>query len=62
MPVGLGADSGLPVAAQLVGPAFKDRTLLMFARALERGLADAATGAPALSVAPDFAGKGGELA
>ena len=62
VPVGLGADSGLPVAAQLVGPAFKDRTLLMFARALERGLADAATGAPALSVAPDFAGKGGELA
>lgn len=62
VPVGLGADSGLPVAAQLVGPAFKDRTLLMFARALERGLADAAMGAPALSVAPDFAGKGGELA
>lgn len=62
VPVGLGADSGLPVAAQLVGPAFKDRTLLMFARAVERGLADAATGAPALSVAPDFAGKGGELA
>lgn len=62
VPVGLGADSGLPVAAQLVGPAFKDRTLLMFARALERGLADAATGAPVLSVAPDFARKGGELA
>ena len=62
VPVGLGADSGLPVAAQLVGPAFKDRQLLTFARALERGLADAATGAPALSVAPDFAGKGGELA
>lgn len=62
VPVGLGADSGLPVAAQLVGPAFKDRTLLMFARALERGLADAATGAPVLSVASDFAGKGGELA
>lgn len=62
VPLGLGADSGLPVAAQLVGPAFKDRTMLMFARALERGLADAATGAPALSVAPAFAGKGGELA
>lgn len=62
VPVGLGADSGLPVAAQLVGPAFKDRTLLMFARALEHGLADSATGAPVLSVAPDFAGKGGELA
>ena len=32
-----------------------------YARALERSFADAATGAPALSVAPDFAGKGGEL-
>ena len=62
VPLGLGAESHLPVAAQLVGPAFKDRTLLMFARALERGFADAATGAPALTVAPDFAGKGGELA
>ena len=62
VPLGLGADSGLPVAAQLVGPAFKDRTMLMFARALERGLTDAATGAPALSVAPACAGKGGELA
>ncbi len=62
VPLGLGSDSGLPVAAQLVGPAFKDRTLLMFARALESGVADAATGAPALSVAPAFAGKGGELA
>ena len=62
VPLGLGADSGLPVAAQLVGPAFKDRTTLMFARALERGFADAASGAPALSVAPAFAGKGGELA
>ena len=62
VPLGLGEDSGLPVAVQLVGPAFKDRTLLMFARAVERGFADAATGAPALSVAPDFAGKGGELA
>ena len=62
VPLGLGSDSGLPVAAQLVGPAFKDRTLLMFARALESGVADAATGAPALSVAPAFAGQGGELA
>ena len=61
VPLGLGEDSRLPVSAQLVGPAFKDRQLLTFARALERGFADAATGAPALSVAPDFAGKGGEL-
>ena len=61
VPLGLGEDTQLPVSAQLVGPAFKDRQLLMFARALERGFADAATGAPALSVALDFAGKGGEL-
>ena len=61
VPLGLGEDTPLPVSAQLVGPAFKDRQLLTFARALERGFADAATGAPALSVAPDFAGKGGEL-
>ena len=61
VPLGLGVDTQLPVSAQLVGPAFKDRQLLTFARALERGFADAATGAPALSVAPDFAGKGGEL-
>ena len=61
VPLGLGEDTQLPVSAQLVGPAFKDRQLLTFARALERGFADDATGAPALSVAPDFAGKGGEL-
>ena len=61
VPTGLGEDSGLPVAVQLQGPAFKDRDLLTFARAVERGFADA-DGAPALSVAPDFAEKGGELA
>ena len=56
VPLGLGADSGLPVSAQLQGPAFKDRTMLQFARAIERGFS--ARGV----VAPDFAGKGGELA
>lgn len=56
VPLGLGADSGLPVSAQLQGPAFKDRTMLQFARAIERGFS--AEGV----VAPDFAGKGGELA
>jgi len=56
VPLGLGVDSGLPVSAQLQGPAFKDRTLLQFARAIERGFS--ARGV----VAPDFAGKGGELA
>ena len=60
VPLGLGATSGLPVSAQLVGPAFRDRDLLTFARAVERGAAGEG-GTTALSVAPDFAGKGGEL-
>ena len=55
VPLGLGEKSGLPVSAQLQGPAFKDRSLLQFARAIERGF-DAAG-----AVAPAFAGKGGEL-
>lgn len=61
VPVGLGADSGMPVAAQLQGPAFADRTLLRMARAVERGVADAGLYEPG-TVARDFAGKGGELA
>lgn len=60
VPCGLGVDSGLPVAVQLVGRAFDDRRLLTFARAVERGYASAA-GAPGCAVAPQFAGKGGEL-
>ena len=55
VPLGLGKKSGLPVSAQLQGPAFKDRSLLTFARAIERSF-DAAG-----AVAPAFAGKGGEL-
>lgn len=55
VPLGLGKESGLPLSAQLQGPAFKDRVLLQFARAIERGF-DAAG-----CVAPAFAGKGGEL-
>lgn len=39
VPVGLGADSGMPLAAQLQGPAFFDHKLLRIAHALERGLA-----------------------
>lgn len=62
VPLGLGADSGLPVAAQLVGPAFADRDVLTFARAVERGRADEVAGAAAGAIAPAFAGKGGELA
>ncbi len=54
VPVGLGAQSRLPVGAQLIGPAFADDKLLRVAAALQ----DAYGQAP---VAPDFAGKGGEL-
>ena len=55
VPMGLGAASGLPVSAQLQGSAFRDRSLLTFARAIERAVGGAC-------VAPAFAGKGGELA
>lgn len=61
VPLGLGKDSGMPVAAQLVGKAFDDRNLLMFARAVERGYAQE-TKEPGCCVAPAFAGRGGELA
>ena len=63
VPLGLGADSGMPMSAQLVGPAFKDRRLITFARAVEKGAAEAAgvAAGTALGVAPAFAGKGGEL-
>lgn len=54
VPMGLGADSRLPVSAQLQGPAFKDRSLLTFARALERSVGVS-------PVAPAFVGRGGEL-
>lgn len=59
VPLGLGAASGLPVSAQLQGPAFADARLLTFARAIERSFSPEGEGAP---VAPAFAGKGGELA
>ena len=55
VPVCLGVDSGLPIGAQLQGPAFADAQLLTFARALERGCQMEG------SVAPACAGKGGEL-
>ena len=58
VPLGLGAATGLPVSAQLQGPAFADARLLTFARAIERSFSPDG-GAP---VAPAFAGKGGELA
>ena len=54
MPVGLGADSGMPVGAQLISPAFKDENMLRAAAALE-------TVYGAAPVAPAFAdGKDGE--
>ncbi|MGI6220302.1 MAG: Asp-tRNA(Asn)/Glu-tRNA(Gln) amidotransferase subunit GatA [Coriobacteriales bacterium] len=36
LPVGLGADTGLPVSVQIVGPQFKDENILRAAAALER--------------------------
>ena len=54
MPIGLGADSGLPVGAQLIAPAFKDQNMLRVAAALETVYGPA-------PVAPAFAdGKDGE--
>ncbi|MDO4797486.1 MAG: Asp-tRNA(Asn)/Glu-tRNA(Gln) amidotransferase subunit GatA [Coriobacteriales bacterium] len=61
VPVGLGSQTGMPVAAQLQGPAFQDRKLLRVARALELGIAQANRHVPG-TVAPAFAGKGGDLA
>ena len=66
VPLGLGKTSGLPVAAQLVGPSFGDRELLGIAAALEclhvEDAAGSADVAPCSAVAPACAGKGGELA
>ena len=54
MPIGLGADSGMPVGVQLISPAFKDENMLRAAAALE-------TVYGAAPVAPAFAdGKDGE--
>lgn len=54
MPVGLGADSGMPVGVQLISPAFKDENMLRAAAALETVYGEA-------PVAPAFAdGKDGE--
>lgn len=61
VPCGLGSGSGMPVAVQLVGAAFDDRRLLTFARAVERAY-EKRSGAPGCTVAPAFAGKGGDLA
>lgn len=52
VPVGLGAQSGLPVGVQLIAPAFKDENMLRVAQALENVYG-------AAPVAPDFVGKEG---
>ena len=57
VPVCLGAESGLPIGAQLQGPAFADARLLTFARALERACGMAGMVAP---IDPGHAGRGGE--
>lgn len=70
VPLGLGAESGLPVAAQLVAPAFADERLIAFGSALERAATESGAwrgvagggDAPGAPVAPAFSGKGGELA
>ena len=56
VPVGLGEASGLPIGAQLQGPAFSDARLLSFARTLERACGWGG------AVAPGFSGRGGVLA
>ena len=68
VPLVLGEASGLPVAAQLVAPAFGDERLIAFGSALERAYAGkdgiwgaAARGGVGAPVAAAFAGKGGEL-
>lgn len=47
LPVGLGADTNMPVGVQLISPAFKDANMLRVAAALEREVS-------AVTVAPDF--------
>lgn len=61
VPVGLGETSGMPLAAQLQGPAFKDQALLRIAYALEHGIEKMGRFVSG-TVAPAFAGRGGELA
>ncbi|MCI8452915.1 MAG: Asp-tRNA(Asn)/Glu-tRNA(Gln) amidotransferase subunit GatA [Eggerthellaceae bacterium] len=54
MPVGLGADTGMPVGVQLIAPPFKDANMLRAAAVLEQAFGPA-------TVAPAFAdGKAGE--
>ncbi|MDY3981906.1 MAG: Asp-tRNA(Asn)/Glu-tRNA(Gln) amidotransferase GatCAB subunit A, partial [Paraeggerthella sp.] len=50
LPVGLGAETGLPVGVQLIAPPFKDENMLRVAAALETVYGPA-------PVAPDFTGE-----
>ena len=71
VPVGVGADSGLPVGAQLVGPAFQDDKLLRIASSLQEaygpapvasvsGAAPSEGAAPAVSTSGSLAPAVGE--
>ena len=55
VPLGLGRDTKMPISAQLQAAPFRDRTLLTFARALERARGTAGW------VAPAFGGREGRL-
>lgn len=61
MPIGLGSESGMPVGAQLISPAFKDENMLRVAAALETVYGPAPV-APAFAGgnAPAAGGKAGE--
>ena len=54
LPVGLGADSQMPIGAQIIGPSFGDATMLRVAAALERSIIAEGVAAHG-ETAPDFA-------
>ena len=59
MPLGLGADSGMPVGAQLISPQFKDENMLRVAAALETVYGKAPIAPAFAGAAPaSFCGKG----
>ena len=59
VPIGLGETTGMPMAAQLQGPAFQDHKLLRIARTLECGVASMGCFEPG-TVAPAFVHGGDE--